>query len=245
MTAHVIRWQGPARRLAVRTALEPLLQDWQRNWAVAPGAVVVNDLSHASLQAAAYQLATSAAGASVVAGLDRAAIARLGGALAGAPTRVAADFNAALGVGEDALAALLSALLGAAATPVEQAEAPVEVMSDRYGWVCTEVRVGEIGFCLLLDPRLCDRLAPMPSKGEPLHRRTSALAQSTVAITASLELGTVDVSLVSSLRPGDILRTGIALTAPVTLGVAEGPAVFTGRLTALDQHKAIKAEKIH
>jgi hypothetical protein len=245
MTARVIRWQGPSRCTAVRAVIERLLQDWQRDWAIVPGPVVVNDRPRADLQAPAWQLAEGAGGGRAMAGLDRAAIARLGAALAGAPTRVAADFNAALAVGLDAVAALLSTLVGAAETLVERPEAPAEVMSDRYGWICMEVCVGDIGFCLIVDPVLCNRIAPVPFKSAPLQRRTVALEQTTFGLTATLELGDLDVTLVSSLRPGDILRTGIALTAPVTLSVAGGPAVFTGRLAALDQHKAVTAEKIH
>lgn len=245
MTARAIRWQGPSRCAAVRTAIEPLLQNWQRDWAVAPGPLAVSDRPRADLHAPAWQLAEGAGGGHVLAGLDRAGIARLGGALAGAPTRVAADFNAALAVGLDAVAALLSTLVGTPATLVEHAEPPAEVMSDRYGWICMEVRVGDIAFCLIVDPVLCDRIAPVPSRRATLQRRATALEATTVQLTATLELGALDVTMVSSLRPGDILRTGIALTAPVTLSVSDGPVVFTGRLAALDQHKAVTAEKIH
>jgi hypothetical protein len=228
----------------VRTAVHALVLDWQRNWAVTPAAVSVDELARAQAQAAAWQLATADDGRAL-AGMDRAAMARLGGALAAVPTRVAADFNVALAVGAEALAALLSSLVGAASVLVEQDQAPAEVFTDRYGWICMEISVGDVRFHLLLDPVTCNRLDPQRRIAAPLESRTAALAGTAVALTATLELGSVDISLVSSLRPGDILGTGIPLSAPVALGAAGSPPLLTGRLTAIGQAKAITAEHIH
>lgn len=249
MSALVIRWQGPTRRNAIRAVLQICVQAWLQEWAVdsARGAVEaeVEELPRERIQATSWQLVNAPDGSCVLAGLDATAIARLGGVLAAAPVRLAADFRTALAVGRDAVEALLRAMVADSGEMSETEEIPAAVRSDRHGWTCFEVCLGDIAFMLLIDPILCDRLHPRPSRLATLERRTTALAQTDIGLCATLELGSVDISLVSSLRPGDILGTNVALSAPLTLGAIGGHAVLAGRLTALDRHKAILVDQLH
>lgn len=245
MSALVIRWQGPARRRTIGAVLQARLQSWLREWAVDPVAAEVQHLSRQDIQAPCWQVADAPDGACVLAGLDPASIARLGGVLAGAPARLAGDFRTALAVGRDAVEALIGALLTDAGEVTEASEMPTAALSERHGWGCFQVCFGETRFALLIDPTLCDRLDPRHSTAALLERRSAALSQTDITLSATLELGSVDISLVSSLRPGDILGTDVLLSAPLTLGVDGGQSVISGRLVALDQNKAISVDHLH
>lgn len=246
MSALVIRWQGPARRRAIGTVLQERVQAWLREWAVEPVPEAdVQDLSREDIDAPCWQMGNAPDGACVLAGLDPASIARLGGVLAGAPTRLAGDSRTALAVGHDAVEALFRALVSDVGKLVETPELPIAVLSERHGWTCFQVCFGDIGFALLFDPTLCDHLDPRRSSAAMLEQRSAALSETSVMLNATLELGSVDISLVSSLRPGDILRTDVALSAPLKLGVAGGETVSAGRLMVLDQHKAISVDQLH
>ncbi|PWB29833.1 hypothetical protein DCO49_00240 [Stenotrophomonas sp. SPM] len=239
MTGLVLRWQGPTRREFLRLKVERLVQEWLEAWAISPGTVAVVPLVADAPRDAGWQCAMGAAGGQVLAGLQRASLAQLGGLLAGAPLQAAADFNHALAVGTAAGQALLGSLLGGAPAHHPCDEAPRGAWSERHGWVGVEVRWAGLTFEILLDPVLCDRLDPPDHAPVALQSRRAALAHSTVALDARLELGHVDVSLISALRPGDVLRTGIPLDSPVALAAGKGAAVASGRLTIVDQRMAI------
>jgi hypothetical protein len=242
MTGLLLRWQGPTRREALRLQVETRVQHWLDTWALVPGTAAVVQQAAELPAGAGWQCATGADGGQVLAALQRTSLAQLGGLLADAPIRAAADFEHALGVGTLAVQALLGSLLGD--TPALQAcdAAPSDALSDRHGWVGMDVRWAAQAFVLLLDPVLCDRLDPPARAPAALHRRTAALAPSAVTLDARLELGHVDVSLISALRPGDVLRTGTPLDTPVVLAAGNGPTVASGRLTIVDQRMAITVE---
>lgn len=245
MSALVIRWQGLARRRAISAVLQDRLQAWLRDWSVNPVAAQIEDLPREHIQATCWQTAIAPQGACVMAGLDAACIGRLGSMLAAAPARLAGDVKRAQAVGRDAVQALAGSIVTDVGAVTETRNMPAAALSERHGWCSFEVSLGDIRFALLVDPKACEQLDPIPSSVPVLEPRSKALKQTDITLNATLALGSVDISLVSALRPGDILGTDIALSTPLTLGVAGGGVVLAGRLVVLDQHKAISVDLIH
>lgn len=241
MTSQLIRWYGPGRREALRAAVAARLQLWLQQWALTPEGLSVQ-LSTGAIDSGAWQRCTGADGANAWAGLGRTDLAQLGSLLANAPLRHATDYEHARAVGTDALQAMFASLLEHASTQRPEAALPDGALVERHGWVALDVCWAAFTFVLLMDPALCDQLAPPQRKSAGLTRRASALGPSRATLTARLDLGSVDVALVSSLRPGDVLRTSVPLDALLSLAAAEGRTVSTGRLALLDQHKAITVE---
>lgn len=242
MTAQLIRWQGPTRSEALRSAVSLRVQHWLQQWAVAPDDLHVC-LQEASVSdIAGWHSAHAVDGACALVGLSRTELAQLGSLLAGAPLRIAADSELARAVGSGALKALFADLLDEPCEIQTVAEVPMSAASARHGWVALQVRSGAMDLVLLIDPVLCDRIDPPRRAATALQPRHTALAASQATLTARLDLGSVDVALVSSLRPGDVLRTSVPLDALLSLSAGHGPVVSRGRLALLDQHKAITVD---
>ncbi len=241
MRSQLIRWYGPGRREALRAAVAARLQVWLQQWALAPEGLSVQ-LSTDAGDSGAWQCCTGTDGANAWAGLGHTDLAQLGSLLANAPLRHAADSEHARAVGSDALQALFAVLLDHASTQPQKAALPDGALVERHGWIALDVCWAAFSFVLLMDPALCDQLAPPQRKSAALTRRASALGPCRATLTARLDLGSVDVALVSSLRPGDVLRTSVPLDAPLSLAAAKGPTISTGRLALLDQHKAITVD---
>ena len=241
MTAQLIRWQGPTRREALRSAVAGRLQQWVQEWAISPDGLEVQLCTDVT-PAGAWQRGSATGGASALAGLGNTDVAQLGSLLANAPLRHAADSGYARAVGTDALQALFACLMDDTQTLQPVTDLPEAALSERHGWVALDVRWATFAFVLLLDPALCDRLVPPQRAPAVLTGRPAALGPSRATLTARLDLGSVDVALVSSLRPGDVLRTSVPLDALLALTAGDGPTVSTGRLAMLDQHKAITVD---
>ncbi|MGH8076443.1 MAG: hypothetical protein ACREPE_03830 [Lysobacter sp.] len=248
MSVVPFRWQGVTRveRLRERTLAQSLV--WLRNWAASPepAACTVDGLSaqrHADAKASDQWLSVTGEHGTLWMRAAPNAAEQLGRCLAG--TRVADNQGLAAGIGRRALADLATQLVGGgAAGDFKDTSRPAAGALDvrhvvaGFAWVLDDAR-----FELYFDAGLCDALMPVTTKSIDLTSRTEAIRPAQVTLHAVLDLGLTNLEDTLVLRPGEVIKTGIALNQSVSVQTESGETLFVGALVAHEGHRALRCTR--
>lgn len=238
MTVLPFRRHGVRRVAQIEAALQQRLDHWRAQWAAEPG--------HCEVQVAEVALPPSpgqwwhCTGNSAFAHLGNNGLERIAAALAAVPGRESSPIAA--GIGRRAFADLLRELVPSAAEVIA-GPAPMAALCDaRHGVLCFSVSLPGAEALLYLPLAACDALVPIPAgvSRPVLASRRSALLASTVSLYATLELGTADLDVASTLRPGETLRTSRIADAVVKLQSVDGHTVFSASLHSSEGRKALR-----
>lgn len=239
------RWQGATRIGQLRSLLAARAQDWLRGWACAPDGM---ECSFEALDGAGagplragerWYVQQSPQGATSVR-LPPKAFERLGCLLAGISS--ADDQGLAAAIGRRAFLDAANALVGGAGEASGSADAPaVQALDPRCGVAGYRWCLGGIQMVLYLDAGTCDGLLPRDaaSRGE-LVSRLDAMRAGTVTLPAFLELGSASLEHTMALRPGDVIKTGVAIGSLVRVKSEAGAVVFSGELVADRGHRGVR-----
>lgn len=240
-----LRWQSRSRLQRVRAEVEGRCESWLGEWSVGAHdrSVQVGDPADQEMRppATGGQWRELRAGDACLRLLLPAnAFADWGRRLLDTSEHEAVGLAEA--IGRRAFAALAQTLLGVpGGTPVAiERPAPAELAS-RHGVAALQVTVAGVRVCVYFDAGACDRLAPLPPPpAVALVPRSAAIGAGEVALVATLDLGHSPLEQALSLRPGEIIKTGLRLDAPVRLRTPSGEPLLDATLTQRDGARALR-----
>lgn len=240
-----IRWQGATRVQSLRTLVLAQSLAWLQNWAATPEAVecAVECLSadrHCASKTGDGWLSMAGEQGSVWWRVSPFAIEQLGRCLVG--TRVSDGMGLAAGIGRRALRDLSAQWVGAgkASELISALRPHAGTLDPRHGvvgfsWALDDARVE-----LYFDASLCDAMVPSSMAAAELTSRSEAIGPAQVTLHAVLDLGLASLEDTVVLRPGEVIRTGIALNQPVRVQTESGATVFAGALVANENQRALR-----
>jgi hypothetical protein len=236
------RWLGTTRMEKLRSLLASRAENWLQEWA-APAAQL-NSTVVATYDAEPLDRCYALRGRSgtVIVEAGQAVFEWLGCQLAG--VRAADTQGVAVGIGRESLQDFCRSLVHSDDKFAELSETVVArgALGPKSGVARFLWSLGEQHIALCLDTSLCSALAPSPDVREgQLARRQEALLPSEISLRALLDLGQAALEYTIDLRPGDVIKTNVALDSQVTLqlGCSDGP-VLRGALTAAEGHRAFR-----
>lgn len=240
-----IRWQGATRTRDLRTLVLKQSLAWLQNWAAAPGDVpcsmecLAADPSSVVAPGCMW-LSMSGRQGTLWWRTSPASIERIGCALA--RVEESDGKGLAAGIGRRALRDLSMQLAGGDKTTnlVDALLTDAGTLDPRHGvvgfcWVLDDVRMD-----LYLDPSLCSALAPPTMVPAQLTSRSDAIGPAQLTLRAVLDLGMASLDETLSLRPGEVIKTGVPLSQPVHVQTESGEIVFSGALVADESHRALR-----
>lgn len=239
-----LRWQGRSRLARLRAEVEGRCARWLDEWSAAARDCAVEALEESAPAdprgAGGHWQELRAGAATARFSLPGPAFELWGQRLLGADGE--AD-GLAEALGRRAFAALAQALLSAPQAAPARIERPhPRELEPRHGVAALALQLAGVRLRLYLDPAACDLLAPLPAPAPAtLSPRAGALAQATVELTATLDLGRGALGQALNLRPGEILKTGLRLDAPLQLRAAGDVPVLSATLT---QHEGARALRV-
>lgn len=244
------RWQGVSRVERLRALVLEQSRSWLRGWsAVAEPAVCIVDIlpaqRHADSRASDRWFTIEGAMGSLWLRTSPDAIEQLGRCLAG--THASDGHGLAAGIGKRALADLAGQLA--------RSDGPGDFeLSTRPSPGTLDVRHGVAGFScafhsarfeLFFDAGLCDALAPPATSSADLTPRAEAIRPAEITLHAVLDLGLASLEDTLVLRPGEVIKTAIALSQSVSVQSGSGETLFVGALVAHDGHRALRCTRTH
>lgn len=247
-----LRWQGASRAGALRALLDARVAEWASQWMTASRAsgVVVDALADSRPDPAGgegrwHVLRDGDALLSMR--LSPRAFEYLGCLLAG--TTTADDAGLSAGLGQRALTGLMRSLFGAQAPAsliaIDGVPAPADIGS-RFGALGMQVSIGTIRIEFYANAALCARLVPLAQVArEPLVHRRAAIGPVDATLDAVLDLGQAVLADTLSLKPGEVLKTAIPVSAGLRLVSSRGEDILGGTLVADGAHRALKVTQLH
>lgn len=241
MTVLPFRWQGNARLQQLRALLAARAGECLRGWAGAQAQVEIDPAGWAETAACDSWHALRTPSGTLAVGVRHGTWEQWGSQLAGV---AAADgLGMAAGIGRRAVADMLRAAIRAPADcEFVDTDAPdPRAMEDRFGAADFECRAPGLHARLILDAGLCEALAPrQPLVAGPLASRSEAILPVDIALEAFLDLGHASLEQTMGLRPGDVIKTGIALDSAIRLKSASGAVVVSGALVSSEGRRALR-----
>ncbi|HEY2346300.1 MAG TPA: hypothetical protein VGH80_10515 [Xanthomonadaceae bacterium] len=245
MSVVPLRWQGKTRLEQVRSLLKQRADDWLRAWAAGPAPIGSEMSAQQGEESPLHWIEARGSTGTMAISMPYNTLETLGCLLA----RVAAPDAKGLasGIGERGLKDFLLMLVGGGGAkdlPPSSVIAPSFPLDARNGtmsfaWILADLRLG-----LFLDARLCDALTPRQQVlGERLVRRTDAVLPEQVFLHAVLDLGGARLEQTVDLKPGDVIRTDVALDAMVRLQTSDGD-VATGRIAVAEGQRAFRCQHL-
>lgn len=239
-----LRWQGRSRLQRLRAEVEGRCARWLDEWSAAARDCAVDALEDAGAAdprgAAGHWQELRVGAAGLRFSLPATAFERWGQRLLGAEGEAGGLAEA---LGRRAFIALAQTLLSAPQAAPARIERPhPRELDPRHGVAPMALHLAGVRLHLYLDPGACDLLAPMPAPASAaLSARAQALAGAQVELSATLDLGRSALGQTLNLRPGEILKTGLRLDAPLQLHAANGAPVLSATLT---QHEGARALRV-
>lgn len=235
------RWQGKARLQQLRALLAARAGESLRGWTNAQAQVDIDPAGWADRPVCDDWHALRTPAGTLFVGVRRGTWEQWGSQLAVAD---ACDgIGMADGIGRRAAADILRAAIGAAADcEFADIEAPeTRSLEARFGAAEFQCRAPGLYARLVLDAGLCDALAPRPRPdAEALAPRAEAVLPTDVVLEAFLDLGRASLEQTVGLRPGDVIKTGIALDSVLQLKSASGAVVASGALVSSEGRRALR-----
>lgn len=247
-----LRWQGASRAEALRALVDARIAEWASQWfaaSKAPGVGVEAVAGHRPEQAGAdarwHALRDGDAVLSLR--LAGAAFEHLGCRLANITT--ADDSGLASGLGQRALTALARSLFGAQAptvlSEIDGMPAPADI-GPRFGALGVQVSIGTIRVEIYCNAALCALLVPAARVArDTLVSRRDAIGPVDATLDAVLDLGHAALADTLSLKPGEVLKTSIPVSAGLRLVSARGEEILGGTLVADGANRALKVTQLH
>lgn len=238
-------WQGATRKRKLLELLQPRLDAWLLAWnanrELTASMEPVDAIGGAQATEAWHVFGTKAAGVVLRAGRDTDT--RLGCALMG--LRQSDSQGLATGIGRRAICDLVSTLLQIKADGIqmEALSRPDPIAIDpKHGVAAFDCLIGNTAFRFHFDVATCRSLLPhhAPNEASNLVPRRQAVIPINVQLRAILDLGELTLQEGISLRPGEILKTGLRLDSSVRLETEQGQPVSTGVLKAIDGNRAVQ-----
>ncbi|HEY2346789.1 MAG TPA: hypothetical protein VGH80_13085 [Xanthomonadaceae bacterium] len=246
MSVVPLRWQGKTRLEQVRSLLKQRAEDWLHAWAVDPARIGSEMSSQPGEEGSLRWIEARGSAGTMAMSMPPDTLEKLGCRLAGAAAPDADGL--ASGIGERGLRDFLQMLVGGGAKDLSTASviAPTFPLEARQGtasfaWMLADLRLG-----LFLDSRLCDALAPRQQAAtERLVGRADAVLPEQVVLHAVLDLGSARLEQTVDLKPGDVIRTDVALDALVRLQAGSGDGVVaTGRIAVAEGQRAFRCQHL-
>lgn len=239
-----LRWLGRGALDAVREQSTRRLDGWLADWCVAAnrpeGGAEVSALQGNGPGESTRWRRFGEEGQVYVEALDPAAVA---GALSGTDT---AESALAGNVGREALDDLGQRLADEAAGPTEAEETalPEAWRTQPAGAALLRLALGDLTLHMALSPSLVAAWAP---RAEPEPARLvppgESLGDSRVDVSIELDLGSIPLSALDRLEPGDVLRTDSPLETAFRMHLANGREVGHARLGRRNDRKAVIVHK--
>lgn len=242
MNVYPLRWLGPARKAELEQAFQSRLAAWNAQWIREDlrSELALAEFSDGDFDESTWLSAVTSAGTLVI-GCAPNALPRLGARLVG----LGGDGGSALAprIARRALEALARCLTGDATTSLVACDSPApSLLVPRAGslrlWLSTE----DLRLPLIADCALCDSTVPAARPAAALVRREDALGTSTASLELRLELGHADLIDISTLRPGEVLKTTTPVGSLLSLVNPDGSVVRTGHLAARQGRRAIRIQ---
>lgn len=242
MNVHPLRWLGPARKAGLEQAFQSRLAAWNAQWVREDlrSELALAEFSDGDFDESTWSSAASPTGTLVI-GCAPNALPRLGARLVG----LGGDGGSALAprIAYRALEALAQCLTGHATTPLIACDSPgPSLLAPRTGSLRLWLSIEDLRVALIADCALCDSALPMARRDVALVRREDALGMSTASLELRLELGHADLIDISTLRPGEVLKTTIPVGSLLSLVNPDGSVVRTGHLAARQGRRAIRIQ---
>lgn len=246
-----LRWQGASRADALRALLDARIAEWASQWmsaSKASGVAVDAPADHRADQGGEGRWYTLRDGDALLSmRLSPRAFEHLGCLLAG--TTTADDAGLSAGLGQRALTVLMRSLFGAQSpsslTAIDGSPAPSDIGS-RFGAFGMQLSIGVIRIELCANAALCARLVPpVQIAREPLVSRRAAIGPVDATLDAVLDLGQTVLADTLSLKPGEVLKTSIPVSAGLRLVSSRGDDILGGTLVADGAHRALKVTQLH
>lgn len=247
MSVVPFRWQGSTRTEQVRSLIAARSQEWLRGWVASPSELECAITAMTAERPDAGRRTDCWYGARGLTGVlniraTASTFEQLGCRLGGA---VSADTHGmAAGIGRRAFMDLARTLVSATG------EDSIFPLDERPQPESVEPRCGVMGFLwsmegiraeLYLDAALCDALLPKAvASTERLASRRDAILPGDVTLNAMLDLGQAALVDTVTLKPGEIIKTNMALDSIVTVRSESGETIFSGVLVAADGHRALR-----
>jgi hypothetical protein len=128
---------------------------------------------------------------------------------------------------------------------IDSMPAPVDIGS-RFGAFGIQVSIGAIRIDIFANAALCARLLPSATiTREPLVPRRAAIGPVDATLDAVLDLGQAVLADTLSLKPGEVLKTAIPVSAGLRLVSSRGEDLLGGMLVADGAHRALKVTQLH
>lgn len=251
MNVQPLRWQGASRAEALRALLDARVAEWASQWMTASRAsgVAVDALEdHRPDPGGEGRWHVLRDGDAILSmRVSSHAFEHLGCLLAG--TATADDAGLSAGLGQRALAGLLRSFFGAqlptSMTAIHGVPAKTEIGS-RFGAFGMQLAIGAIRIELCANSALCARLVPPAQFArEPLVSRRAAIGPIDATLDAVLDLGQAGLADTLSLKPGEVLKTAIPVSAGLRLVSSRGEEILAGTLVADGAHRALKVTQLH
>ncbi|MFC0677992.1 hypothetical protein ACFFGH_09075 [Lysobacter korlensis] len=242
MNVYPLRWVGRARRAELEQALQSRLAPWATQWLRADLESVLASAETGEPDPGELGwLDAVTSGGTLLIGCTSNVESRLGARLVG----LAGEGGSALAprIGRRALEALAQCLTGAIGATLSTCDAPgPKLLAPRAGALLLQLTIGDVRLYLLVDTVLCETVAPVLRRASSLVPREDALGACTASLELRLELGHADLLDVSTLRPGEVLKTTIPVGSLLSLVNPDGSVVRTGHLVARQGRRAIRIQ---
>lgn len=236
-------WLSAGRQAQLSARVEALTRQWLTEWSVHSADAVFSP--HLAVASPVWFCAYENQHAMVAFGFSDGSAAHLGAWMAQVPSD--ADTLLARDLGSAALTDLAARLLGVpaqqSATLIQATAIDAANFEPRFKAFRQEMQFGQRSVVMALDHGANNALIPLkvkPSSG--LVSRAAALACSQTALELRLPLGRFAIADFLTLRPGDVLRSDVPLSAPFSLGSGTCNLPFECRLVRSGQHKAVYLE---
>ena len=240
-----IRWQGASRMKSLSDLVRKQSLTWLQDWAAAPGeAKCVVECFPLDRQTVARTgcgwLSMAGAQGMLWWRTSPGTLEQIGRCLVGA--RETDGLGLAAGIGRRALRDLSMHWTGAGRTIDLDSELrpDADTLDARHGVAGFSWALGGVRAELYFDSALCAALAPSTTAPAELTSRSEAIGPARLTLHAVLDLGIASLEDTLVLRPGEVIRTRIALNQPVRVQTESGDTVFAGALVASEKHRALR-----
>lgn len=106
-----------------------------------------------------------------------------------------------------------------------------DLLASGSGSACFTFKVGSATlYCWLNGEHMSRFQLPHDRNPQPLNRRQDSIQTQSVRLVVELDLGEIPVTGVSTLRPGDVITTGISLSRAMTVVVPGRGRIASGHL---------------
>jgi hypothetical protein len=247
-----LQWQGTSRAEALRALVEARVDEWVLQWfstskapAVGVEAVAGYRPEEVGVDARWYALRDGDAALSLRMASD--ALDQLGCRIAN--IMAADDSGLAAGVGKRGLTSLARSLFGTQAPMMLNAVdgmPPSAEIGARFGALGVQVSIEGIRIELYFNVPLCVLLVPAAQVArDALVARRDAIGTVDATLDAVLDLGQAVLAETLSLKPGEVLKTSIPISAGLRLVSARGEDIIAGTLVADGSNRALKVTQLH